>query len=90
MNILQQFWSQLCRLLSLELDGHFVAAILHYCYVLMETTQEKAEYILPTLSTVLQQSIDVASEEVRAESCRCYGWCCQLFPTVGMNHVSHC
>lgn len=35
----------------------------------METTQEKAEYILPTLSSVLQQSIDAASEEVRAESC---------------------
>ena len=56
----------------------------------METTQEKAEYILPTLSSVLQQSIDAASEEVRAESCRCYGWGCQSFPTVRLDHSIHC
>lgn len=79
---LSYIWSLLTNLLKQNLDPVYLAAILHYCNVLIQMTKEQAQYLLPTLYTLLPNAIHSRNEEVRAECCRCYGWCCQVFPNV--------
>ena len=66
-DLFQSFWMQLQELLVPEMEGAFVASILHYCCVLLEYAKEDAAYVLPTLASILPHFITDPIEEARAE-----------------------
>ena len=79
---LQYLWKCVYEIIQRTPEFPFLAVILHFCAVLIETTKEHSEFILPTLISLLPSVIECRNEDVRAECCRCYGWCCQVFPDV--------
>ena len=69
---LQDLWKDVVKLLAPNTDGS----------VLLENLQGDALFLVQDLMVILQCALEKQNETCRAESCRCLGWLCSVFPAV--------
>lgn len=79
---LQDLWKDVVKLLTPNTDGAYLAVFLHLGSVLLENLQGDALFLVQDLMVILPCALEKQNETCRAESCRCLGWLCSVFPAV--------
>ena len=73
---LQDLWKDVVKLLAPNTDGAYLAVFL------LENLQGDALFLVQDLMVILPCALEKQNETCRAESCRCLGWLCSVFPAV--------
>lgn len=79
---LQGLWKDVLKLMTPNTDGAYLAVFLHLGSVLLENLQGDALFLVQDLMAILPCALEKQNETCRAESCRCLGWLCSVFPAV--------
>ena len=83
LSALQKLWNDVLRLLTPNTEDAYLAVFLHLGSVMLENLQTDALFLVEDLMKILPCTLEKQNETCRAESCRCLGWLCCVFPVVG-------
>ena len=84
LHTLHQLWVVVAKLLSPNTDGAYLAVFLHLASTILENIGESALFVVGDLMRILPCALEKQNETCRAESCRCLGWLCSIFPSVSV------